>query len=262
MVLTRHDSHASFVVEALRSDKFVYVEKPLALSPAELGAVRAALLETGNDGLMVGYNRRFAPLLTQLRDAFDAEGPVQITYHVNAGRLDPTSWYADAAQHGSRFVGEGGHFVDTISWWIGHDPVSVSATASGADPDDLQVTLAYPDGSVGHIAYLTQGDPRFPKERMTVTGAGRVALLDNFTAAELWHGGKRKRFRRMGGTDKGQATEMGTLVDVLRAGQSVPISLDSMMATSAATFAAAHSATTGSVQEVADFLGSESEQDA
>ena len=160
------------VCEALRAGKAVFVEKPLAVDPDQLEAIVATVGESGNDRLMVGFNRRFAPLLTDLKRAFGARsGPVQVRYDVNAGRLEAGSWYAQP-EEGSRLVGEGCHFVDTISWWLDQDPVAVFAAATG-DPDDTASTLRYPDGSVATIAYQTSGDPHAPKELFQATGDGR-----------------------------------------------------------------------------------------
>ena len=87
---------------------------------------------------MVGFNRRFAPLLVDMRERFGRSSePTSARYLVNAGRLGPDSWYRDTGHEGSRFVGEGGHFVDTLSWWIGGDPVEVVTMPAGG-PDELQ----------------------------------------------------------------------------------------------------------------------------
>ena len=62
-IVTRHHSHASLVCRALETGKAVFVEKPLALTRDEVDRVVEAIATTGNDRLMVGFNRRFAPLL-------------------------------------------------------------------------------------------------------------------------------------------------------------------------------------------------------
>ena len=43
MIATRHDTHAQFVQRALAAGKHVFVEKPLALTYAEIDAIEAAL---------------------------------------------------------------------------------------------------------------------------------------------------------------------------------------------------------------------------
>ena len=251
LIATRHHAHAAMVGEALAAGKAVFVEKPLAVDDEQLRAILAAVADSGNDRLMVGFNRRFAPLLTGLKGAVGARsGPVQVRYEVNAGRLEAGSWYAQP-EEGPRLVGEGCHFVDTISWWLDQDPVSVFAAATG-DPDDSAVTLLYPDGSVATIAYQTGGDPRAPKELFQVTGDSQVARLHNFQRTELWRGGRRQVRRSRGGIDKGQKQELDAFVRAVVEARPMPVSLESLVATSRATFAACRSLASRRLEAVAD----------
>lgn len=250
VIATRHGAHASMVCDALRADKTVFVEKPLAIDEAGMDRVRQTIAETGNDRLVVGFNRRFAPLFTDLRDAWGKhDGPMQVRFDVNAGRLASDSWYSERGEHGSRLVGEGCHFIDTCSWWIGSDPIDVHATATSDDADDAVLTLRYPDGSVATIAYMTNGHPRFPKERFQVFGGGRTALLENYRSTELWAKGRRKK-NRSRSLDKGQRTEMNQFVDSVLGRSAMPIALDSILATTATTFAAERSLASRLVEPV------------
>ena len=233
-VVTRHHSHAAFVCRALEAGKAVFVEKPLALTEEQVAQILATVEETGNDRLMVGFNRRFAPLVDRLRAGL-GEGPRQLRYLVNAGSLGKDSWYLDTAREGSRWAGEGGHFVDTVSALVGADPVSVTALATG---DDRHVTLEYADGSVGQIAYLTGGSRRFPKETLDATGAGRNARLDDFTRVTVWRGREKDAHRSLRGQDKGQRAMLAAFVDACRTGAPMPVPLDSLVATTRATLAA------------------------
>ncbi|HET9690435.1 MAG TPA: Gfo/Idh/MocA family oxidoreductase, partial [Acidimicrobiales bacterium] len=237
-VVTRHSSHAALVCRALEAGKAVFVEKPLCLDERQLEAVLATIRRSGNDRLVVGFNRRFAPLLTEMRARFgDPAGPVLARYHVNAGALAATSWYRREDLEGSRFVGEGGHFVDTVSWWVGADPVEVTATPAGGD-GDLQLDLRYPDGSLGVVTYLTHGHPRAPKETFDVTGGRRSARLDNFARTTVWTGRRRLVRRALGAPDKGQQAELEAFLRAVRTGGPMPIPLASLVATTSATFAA------------------------
>jgi predicted dehydrogenase/threonine dehydrogenase-like Zn-dependent dehydrogenase len=239
LILTRHSSHADLVCDALRAGKAVFVEKPLAIDEAQLARVADAVIESGNDRLMVGFNRRFAPLLVSLKQLWgERVGPHVVQFRVNAGKVDPKSWYADAEGEGSRFVGEGGHFIDTVSWWMGTEPTEVTTARTPDDADNLIVTLRYPDGSTGVVTYVTGGDPRYPKELLEVFGQGTVAKLDNFARSEIWRGGKPKSQRSIGTIDKGQRNELASFIDAVKTGGPMPISLSSLLATTYATIAA------------------------
>jgi predicted dehydrogenase/threonine dehydrogenase-like Zn-dependent dehydrogenase len=249
LILTRHGSHAGLVCDALRAGKAVFVEKPLAIDEAQLGRVAEAIADSGNDRLMVGFNRRFAPALVRLKTLWGKRvGPHVVQYRVNAGTLDPKSWYAHAATEGSRFVGEGGHFIDTVSWWLDADPTEVTAVCTPDDPDNLVVTLRYPDGSTGVVTYATKGDRRYPKELFEVFGQGMAAKLDNFARSELWRGGKPTVHRALGGVDKGQRAELAAFLEAVRTAGPMPIALPSLMVTTRATIAAARGSTGPQVQ--------------
>ena len=238
-VVTRHSSHAELTRRALLSGKAVFVEKPLALTGDELTGVLAAVEESGNDRLQVGFNRRFAPLLREARRQFGTRtGPAHVRYLVNAGRLDHGSWYLRRGTEGSRFTGEGGHFVDTASWLLGTDPVSVYATATPGG-EDLQVVLGYPDGSTATLSYVTTGPAGFPKETLDLVADGRALRLDDFLRAAVYDGRRKRRVgpRLPKARDKGQAAQLAAFVRAVRTGGAMPVPLRSLVATTAATLA-------------------------
>jgi predicted dehydrogenase/threonine dehydrogenase-like Zn-dependent dehydrogenase len=248
-VVTRHHTHADLVCRALRTGKAVFVEKPLALTTDEVQQIVDVIAETGNDRLMVGFNRRFAPLLTQLKKEFGDPGSGSASrYLVNAGRLDADSWYLNEELEGSRFAGEGGHFIDTLSWWAGSLPVQVYAVR-GPDHDDLQATFRFENGSTGVISYVTGGNSRYPKETLDAAGGGRNARLDNFRQAAVWAGRKRS-VTKARGQDKGQAAQLAAFVQAVRAGEPMPISVASLAATTRATLAVGESLLSGSPEDV------------
>ncbi|MEU0407493.1 bi-domain-containing oxidoreductase [Streptomyces griseorubiginosus] len=236
-VVTRHSSHAELTRQALLAGKTVFVEKPLALTEDELAGVLAAVEESGNDRLQVGFNRRFAPLLHEARKQFGPRtGPAHLRYLVNAGRLTHGSWYLQQGTEGSRFAGEGGHFIDTASWLLDADPVSVYATATSGN-EDLQVVLRYPDDSTATISYVTTGPSGFPKETLDLVADGRALRLDDFVRASVYGRKKWVSSRLPKARDKGQNAELAAFVKAVRTGGPMPVPLQSLVATTAATLA-------------------------
>ena len=243
-IVTRHDTHADLVCRALATGKAVFVEKPLALTSEQVQRIADTVSSTGNDRLMVGFNRRFAPLLMRMRTQFGQPGANSAArYLVSAGQLDDGSWYLDAKVAGSRFVGEGGHFIDTLSWWSDSLPTEVYAVP-GPLAQDLQATIRFRNGSTGVISYLTGGSSRFPKETFDAAGGGRSARLDNFRQATVWSGraGNGTRSRRQ---DKGQRGQLARFVEAVQAGAPMPITPESLLATTRATIAVGQSAASG-----------------
>ncbi|MGW1749455.1 bi-domain-containing oxidoreductase [Streptomyces sp. NPDC002092] len=236
-VVTRHSSHADLTRKALLAGKTVFVEKPLALTEDELAGVLATVEESGNDRLQVGFNRRFAPLLQEARKQFGTRsGPASLRYLVNAGRLQHGSWYLQQGTEGSRFAGEGGHFIDTASWLLDADPVSVYAVAPSGN-EDLQVVLRYPDGSSATISYVTTGAAGFPKETLDLVADGKVLRLDDFVRASVYGPKKWVSSRLPKARDKGQNAELAAFIKAVRTGGPMPVPLRSLVATTAATLA-------------------------
>lgn len=239
-IVTRHHTHAELVCRALQTGKAVFVEKPLALTRDELQRVIDTVISSGNDRLMVGFNRRFAPLLGQLKSNFGSPGNGSVArYLVNAGPLEADSWYRNEELAGSRFTGEGGHFIDTLSWWVDSLPEEVYAVP-GPQHDDLQATVRFQNGSSGAITYVTTGNARYPKETLDAAADGRTARLDNFREAAVWAGRGRSTTRSRS-QDKGQGRQVAQFAEACRTGGAMPISLASLLATTRATIAVGES---------------------
>jgi len=247
-IVTRHATHADLVCRALETGKAVFVEKPLALTGEQLDRITEVIVKTGNDRLMVGFNRRFAPMLAKMKTDFGPASSGAVTrYLVSAGPLAADSWYRNEGE-GSRFAGEGGHFLDTLSWWADSLPAEVYAVG-GPDSDDVQVTVRFANGASGVISYLTGGNMRFPKETLDVTGGGCSARLDNFRKATVWAGRGHNTIRARGGQDKGQRAEMARFVEACLTGTAMPIPLESLTATTRATIAVRDSLVSGKPEQ-------------
>jgi predicted dehydrogenase/threonine dehydrogenase-like Zn-dependent dehydrogenase len=248
-VVTRHATHADLVCRALETGKAVFGEKPLALTADELDRITEVVTKTGNDKLMVGFNRRFAPMLVKMKADFGPASSAAVTrYLVNAGPLAADSWYRNEGE-GSRFTGEGGHFLDTLSWWADSLPEEVYAVGGGPDSDDVQVTVRFASGTSGVISYLTGGNVRFGKETLDANGGGRSARLDNFRKATVWSGRGHDTIRARG-QDKGQRAELARFVEACLAGTPMPIPFESLAATTRATIAVRDSLLSGKPEQV------------
>jgi predicted dehydrogenase/threonine dehydrogenase-like Zn-dependent dehydrogenase len=237
VIATRHDTHAAYAAEALRSGKHVFVEKPLALDEEQLDMVERAAAESSGC-LQVGFNRRFAPLLQKMRDALGGRGPLVVTYRVNAGRLPRSHWTHDPELGGGRIVGEACHFVDAASYLAGGPPCVTAAVAAsrGSEPreDVVAATLTFPDGSIAQIVYSAIGDPSLPKERIEVLGEAGAGVLDDFRELRLFRGGREAKV--VSKRDKGHLAELAAFVESCRSGQQVwPVA--DMKAVTGATFA-------------------------
>ena len=243
-ILTRHHLHAEQIIRALQAGKHVFCEKPLATTREQLIQIRDQLLSLENPPLlMVGFNRRFAPLARKLYDFIKMrQEPLVAHYNINAGNIPLTHWVHDPIQGGGRIIGEGCHFIDFLTFLVGSPPISVQAQGLPDDgryrEDNVVMVLAFADGSLGTVNYLANGDKAYPKERVEVFTGGRVALLDDFRTLELVHQGKRQVTRSALRQDKGHRAEWDSFSAAIRSGGPAPIPYGHLFGVSEATFAA------------------------
>lgn len=228
VIATRHDSHASLVVDALSHGKHVFVEKPLALDLDEVDQVERAYLaaHAGGSGpqLMVGFNRRFAPQVVRMKALLEQVAqPKSFVMVMNAGAIPRSHWTQDPVVGGGRIVGEACHFVDLMRFLAGSPISHVSARRMGDTPlvdvteDKASITLSFEDGSFGTIMYLANGPAAFPKERIEVFAAGRALQIDNFRrfTGYGWPGFRKQNLLSQ---DKGQAACAAAFLDGVTAG--------------------------------------------
>jgi len=237
VIATRHDSHAEYAVTALEAGKHVFVEKPLALDADELTSVEEAA-QRSPGVLMVGFNRRFAPMTLKLAETIGSRGPSVVTIRINAGRLPRSHWIHDPDVGGGRIVGEGCHFVDLASFLVGGLPDEVTAVAvsGGSEPreDVVAATLTFPGGSIAQIVYSAFGDPALPKERVEVLAEQGAGILDDFRELTLLRHGERDVIA--GKRDKGHDAEIQAFLSACRSGEQ-PWPVADMAAVMRTTFA-------------------------
>jgi predicted dehydrogenase/threonine dehydrogenase-like Zn-dependent dehydrogenase len=260
-ILTRHDSHADLVVKALKAGKHVFVEKPLAINEQGLKKVTQILTEdrrpkteknsqqsTVRGLLTVGFNRRFSPLAQQLKSSIvNRQSSMYLHYRVNAGYIPLNHWTQDPALGGGRIIGEACHFIDLITFLVGAAPVSVTAhalpNAGKYREDNVSMTFTFPDGSIGVVDYLANGDKSVPKERLETFCEGMIATLDDYVSLTTVKDGKKTV--QSGAQDKGWKAEMTAFAESIRSGGEAPIPYDQLIGVTKSTFAAVESIQSG-----------------
>ncbi|PSV22655.1 dehydrogenase [Photobacterium leiognathi subsp. mandapamensis] len=232
-IVTRHNSHAHFVSEALNAGKNVFVEKPLAVTLEELAEVEATYYSKASIAsapkLMVGFNRRFSPQVQKMKELLSSvKEPKSFMMTMNAGAIPADHWTQDNEVGGGRIIGEACHFIDLMRFLADSEIVSVQCRRMG-DVDGVDVTedkaaiiLGFADGSFGTIHYLANGAANFPKERVEVFAAGRVLQLDNFRKLKAfgWPGFSKMNLWKQ---DKGQTDCAAAFLNAIETGKESPI---------------------------------------
>ena len=256
VIATRHDSHAAYAAAALAAGRSVFCEKPLCLTEAELADVRLALADApGRPILMVGFNRRFAPLVVRAKRLLGGLAePKAMVMTINAGAIPPDHWTQDPVVGGGRLVGEACHAIDLLRHLAGAPAKSISAAglrrpAGPQRTDVASLTLSFEDGSIGVVNYFANGHRAHPKERLEVFCGGRTLVLDNFRKLTIlgWPGEAsrsswRQESRSSWRQDKGQNACARAFTEAVAHGAAAPIPPDEIFEVSRLSIEAARQA--------------------
>ncbi|MCS3634855.1 putative dehydrogenase/threonine dehydrogenase-like Zn-dependent dehydrogenase [Salinibacter ruber] len=260
-IATRHSTHAEFAARALEAGKHVFVEKPMVVTEEQLDALREtyeAVQGERRTGFMVGLNRRFAPMVQELRETLPEGQPTQMIYRVNSGPIDTDSWLHRPEEGGGMLVGEMVHFIDLMQHLCGERPTQVYAQsltlgrADRADYDNLSITVTFDDGSTGTLCYNTVGDSGASKERLEVYGGGTVGALDDFRRLEVTQNGSTSTSRAWS-QDKGQPNQIEATVEAFRERGRGPVPFDELIVGMQVVFAAQESLRDGEPVDIPSY---------
>ncbi|NAS31631.1 Gfo/Idh/MocA family oxidoreductase [Flavobacteriaceae bacterium R38] len=252
-IATPHNSHASYAIRAIADNKNVFVEKPLAMNYNELEQVKEAY-EKNPVNLMVGFNRRFAPVSEEIKREFQNLGePLVVNIRVNAGFIPKDHWTQNENLGGGRVIGEMCHFIDLMQFFTDSKPVkvyaeSISSTNEKLKTDDnISIVVKFDNGSIGNLVYLANGDKSLPKELIEVFGGGKIGRIHDFRYGELHTGNSVKKIKLDG---KGHKQEVHTFLDTIKNAKEAPISFTSIYDTTLVTFKIIDSLSTGLPQTI------------
>jgi predicted dehydrogenase len=239
VIATRHHDHVAQVVESLKAGKHVFVEKPLAIDWAGLDEVVTTYNSLEHKPLlMVGFNRRFSPALTEVRKLVALRrAPLMIEYRLNGGYIPLDSW-VHGAQGGGRNIGEACHMYDVFRSLTGAPVTSISATAidPGALPylrsDNFTATIGYQDGSLANLVYTALGPKTgMAKERIEIFCDGEAFIVDDYK--KLLRASDQTLLWQSSEADKGHAEELSRFGDAIAVGGPSPISFEEIVETTA-----------------------------
>ncbi len=248
-IATRHDSHAQYVLKGLAAGKHIFVEKPLCLTEADLEQITSLKLEANSLQLLIGFNRRFSALSTQLKKQMGS-GSMSMFYRINAGHIPGDTWIQDMEIGGGRIIGEACHFIDYLTWLNGSLPVSVYATAlpdAGGFNDTVNININFANGSTGVVAYYANGPKSMPKEYIEVFHNGSSGVINNFKELRMF--GKTKQKKKLLNLDKGQKIMVELFLKSILNGEPL-IPFEEIYSVTKATFAVLESIKTGNVVKI------------
>ena len=250
LVTTQHNRHASGVIDAIKNKKHCFVEKPLCIYEEELESIKE--IYSKETILQVGFNRRFSPMIEKMKQSL--HGQILVNYRVNAGIIPKNIWIQDRTIGGGRVIGEVCHFIDTCSYLIDSEVVSVYASTltkndqSIPDEDNINIILNYVNGSTATIAYYAYGDSSMPKEYIEVFGNSISMVMNDFRELLIYENGKMKK-EKSSNQDKGFINEFKAFKEAIKSGKN-SIAFDSIYNTTKTTFKILDSIRTGHIEKI------------
>jgi len=245
VILTRHDSHASLVQSALENGKHVYCENPLAINKAEISGIIEPLGKEGHPYLTVGFNRRFAPFVNEIKKSLvnNAE-PIYAHYRINAGYLPQEHWLHNSESGGGRLIGEGCHFIDLMLFLIGSTPIEVNTQLlpnSGKYKDDnFLITIHFSDGSLASLSYLSNGSRSASKEYLELFTGGKTIIMHDFKKLQIFNDSVTTKHAFLK-QDKGHKAAWDAFIHAITQQAQPPISYEALLQTTYVTLACAES---------------------
>lgn len=272
VLATPHSEHTRQVVAAAQAGKHVFCEKPFALTRAEAQAAADATTRAGVT-LGLGYNRRFHPEMTKLREQIRT-GALGTILHVeatmtfaNALWLSPTQWRANKAETPcGGLTPLGVHAIDgmiDLCGPIAHVYCQSFRRVVAIDADDTtSILFRMTDGMSGYLGTMTATGPGFSFQVFGSTGSVRLEGMTHVAGAS-----SEERRTRLFGTCKFQPAKgpaevwEAARLDVTRAcldafaqaaqgGPAFPIPIAEMVHGAAVTEAVIRSAASGQVERV------------
>lgn len=253
IIATRHNLHARLVCEALKANKNVFVEKPLALSVKELLEIEKNYKKSKTQ-LMVGFNRRFSLYSQKIKKYIGDIKELLINIRINAEKIEKDHWvYSE--EGGGRILGEICHFVDLIQYFIDSYPKKIYTQGLEKNPEEnLITTIQLENGSIGNIIYTSNGDPSFPRERIEIIGSNAIFIINNFRELIISKNGRKTKEKKLFSIDRGHKKEFEFFFNCLRDGKPLPVSFKSYFYTTLATIAIRESLIKNKIIKLTDLI--------
>lgn len=251
-ITTKHNMHASMVLEAINQSKSVFVEKPLALTMKELDEIIDAY-NINDVSVSVGFNRRFSPIAKQMKKVLGNDNsPINIIATMNAGFIPSDTWLHDMEVGGGRIIGEACHFIDLCTYLACSKITAVCMNSMGVNPtentDNASILLKYANGTNAVINYFSNGSKAYSKERVEVFSQERTLIMDNWRKLNAY--GFKGFSKSSSKQDKGHFNQFSELITQQQSGSKSIIPFDEIVNTTKASFAAIESLKQGKWIEV------------
>jgi predicted dehydrogenase len=214
--------NAEAALPCLRRGVSTLLEKPPGMSAAETVQLRDAAAESGAIG-MVGWNRRFHPMIVAAREMVESRGPItQIVgeFHKSMSRLEAGGERHAKVVMDNMLYETPIHSIDLVRALAGSDVTQVHSVVRRAFSQYKDIHAALIEFQNGCVAQITSNyttDARL--ERYEIHGRDVSAYLEGVRQGHVMGDGGRVEIERTGGN--GTVEQARHFLDAVKAGKPV-----------------------------------------
>lgn len=191
-VASNHASHTDYSIQAIDSNKIVYVEKPVSVDISQFHRLAHAVSRSRNQ-VCAGYNRPCSSAIRKLMTWCDnRDGPLTLSCFVSGHSIPENHWYR-LPEEGTRVCGNVGHWLDlmvhVLSWGELPDCWRISLTWSDQKrrDDDLVISLTSDRGDLVNILLTARCEPfEGINETINLQWGSTIAKIDDFRRMTVW----------------------------------------------------------------------------
>ena len=179
-IATPVSTHSRLAIDALRANKHVFVEKPLAASSAECTAM-AAEASARSRVLMVGHTFVYTAAVNKIRQLI-ADGELGEIHYINSTRVNLGVFQPDI----NVIWDLAPHDISIMNYVLDSRPEQVAAHGKSSVRPDVEdvafIDLTYPNGVIAniHVSWLDPCKIR----RTTVVGSRKMLVYDDVSSLE------------------------------------------------------------------------------
>jgi predicted dehydrogenase len=179
IIASYHSDHAiqAQILYKSNPEGFIFVEKPPLVDYHNIQSYRE--LYRASAKIQIGFNRRYAPLVNDLKSMIANKQPMIINISVNEIRINDTHWYHWPNQ-GTRITGNACHWIDLCQYFTQDKPIKIQLARSNLSKDDCALLISYKNGSFAVITLTDKGnDLRGVQETIEIKQANFTFRLDD-----------------------------------------------------------------------------------
>jgi len=186
-IATPSGDHYPRVMEALKYEKHVVVEKPIALRPEHVDHMIKKSTEMQKK-LWVIHQNRYNPAVIKAKEAVDSErigklvaGTVRVRWSRNQDYYNQDDWHGTWAMDGGVLSQQAIHHVDALQWVMGEiDSIETSCVTRLVEMECEDVciaTLRFKNGALGIIEAMTAARPEDIEASLSILGENGTIIL-------------------------------------------------------------------------------------